>query len=296
LQLGIKARAEDVGFSLSRLMSWMVSYEKRDVLTSIKGDFKANYAQSQIQQFDFDDPRSSTEHNLINPWRSYPKSVSMKRRFAVQAFGSCRNVCYEFLQINLPATVSQDVHPYVLPSNQREIEKLANTQSLSLIKQNYSEFISYDPTRQKNLLAWEWTYHSYSGEGLEEIRAEGTLMTDYDLDGDGWYNILSINGRHNCDEITGLFPAGESIPGNSPFQGDNLIRVSDSNDLGHGSQLSGNGFQFALDDGSFVNVFFASFLAPAAYLEFHSREPFPEGNELPNTEISVWFEATPDFA
>ena len=88
------------------------------------------------------------------------------------------------------------------------------------------------------------------------------------LDGDGWFEIVSISGQYNHDNITGLFPAGESISGNSPFEGDNLIRVSDRNNPQPEAQLSGDGFQFSLDDGSFVMSFSHRSLRPLVILSF----------------------------
>lgn len=175
-------------------------------------------------------------------------------------------------------------------------EQHGKIRNRSFSKRTHLESIKCPSKTQDNLIKWEWEYRSEGETEFGEIRAEGTFMTNDDLDGDGWFEIVSISGQHNHDNITGLFPAGESVPGNSPFEGDNLIRVSDSNNSQPEAQLSGDGFQFALDDGSFVNVFFASFLETPGYLEFHSRAPFPEGAVLPNTEIDVWFEAKPDVA
>lgn len=145
------------------------------------------------------------------------------------------------------------------------------------------------------LLEWEWTYRSPAGSAGDRIRARGTFLSDYDLDGDGWYNIVSIRGQNNGVSIAGLFPAGVAIPGNSGFPGDNLVREQGDRDWSAEGQLTGNGFQYALADGSFVNVFFADFTAVPTYKEFRSRAPFPEGPVSPNRELDVSFQAEPDF-
>ena len=145
------------------------------------------------------------------------------------------------------------------------------------------------------LLEWEWTYRSPAGSAGGRIRARGTFLSDYDLDGDGWYNIVSIRGQNNGVSIAGLFPAGVAIPGNSGFPGDNLVREQGDRDWSAEGQLTGNGFQYALADGSFVNVFFADFTAVPTYKEFRSRAPFPEGPVSPNRELDVSFQAEPDF-
>ena len=60
------------------------------------------------------------------------------------------------------------------------------------------------------------------------------------------------------------------------------------------AQLSKNGFQYQLEDGSYANVFFGSFSTPS-YVEFHSRYPFPDGAIAPNTEVPIKFVAIPDI-
>jgi hypothetical protein len=56
-------------------------------------------------------------------------------------------------------------------------------------------------------------------------------------------------------------------------------------------QLTGNGLQFSVEDGSYSNVFFAD-LQSKGYLEFHSVPPYPEGADAPNSETSVIFYAS----
>ena len=113
-------------------------------------------------------------------------------------------------------------------------------------------------------LLWTW---SYSDAG---ISASGTLTTDDAANADGFFPITGISGARNGVAITALQPAGTAIPGNEPFLVDNLIRAG-------GPQLTGNGFGFALADGTFANAFFADFLTPPGYLEFFSAPPFASG-------------------
>ena len=137
-------------------------------------------------------------------------------------------------------------------------------------------------------LKWKWRYRTPKGASGPSIRARGTFITDSDPDRDGAFEIQHIRGHRNRDRITGLYPAGTSIPGNSPYEGDNLVR---SERTSKGKQLTTSGFQFALEDGSYSNVFFASFLSPQVYLDFHSVSPFPEGPIAPNSETAVVFKA-----
>ena len=123
-------------------------------------------------------------------------------------------------------------------------------------------------------LLWTW---SYSEAG---ISASGTLTTDDAANAAGFFPITGISGSRNGVAITALQPAGTAIPGNEPFLVDNLIRAGTQ-------QLTGNGFGFALADGSFANLFFADFQTPPAYLEFFSAPPSasgvvgPKGSERP---------------
>lgn len=137
-------------------------------------------------------------------------------------------------------------------------------------------------------LQWHWRYRTPRGAAGPSIRARGRFITDNDPDGDGAVEILRIKGRRNRDRITGLYPTGTSIPGNSPYAGDNRVRLGRG---AEGEQLTTSGFQFALADGSYSNVFFASFLSPPVYLDFHARAPFPQGAVAPNSETPVVFKA-----
>ncbi|MBB4843029.1 hypothetical protein HNP55_001548 [Paucibacter oligotrophus] len=101
---------------------------------------------------------------------------------------------------------------------------------------------------------WNW---SYSGSG---IAAAGTLTTSLSVNSAGFYEILSISGQRNGDLIIGLQPAGTAIPGNEPFVVDNWIKAD--------GQLTGEGFGYQTQSGSYANVFFAEWLSPAANVEF----------------------------
>lgn len=144
-------------------------------------------------------------------------------------------------------------------------------------------------------LNWKWRYGTSRKLEAPAIKARGTLITDNDPDRDGAYSILRIRGQRNGEKITGLYAAGSSIPGNSPYEGDNLIwPLRQSKGRGRPApapQLSGHGFQFSLEDETYSNVFFADFTTPSSYLEFHSRFPYPDGAQPPNTEVAVAFKA-----
>jgi hypothetical protein len=138
-------------------------------------------------------------------------------------------------------------------------------------------------------LKWKWRYETLENSAGPEIKARGKIITDTDIDGDGFVNIIGIKGKRNGDKITGLYLAGTSIPGNSPYAGDNLIAYAKPMPS---PQLTGNGFQFSVEGGGFSNVFFADFLQPQGYLEFHSMPPYPEGVTAPNSEARVIFQAS----
>ena len=123
-------------------------------------------------------------------------------------------------------------------------------------------------------ILWDWNY-STSG-----IVAGGTFTTVDTPDASGGYLITAITGTRNAATIIGLQPTGTPIPGNEPFDVDNLIFA------GPGPQLTKNGFGFALSDGSFSNPFYADFLPTPAYLEFFSDPPS-------STELEVQFSAAP---
>lgn len=74
-------------------------------------------------------------------------------------------------------------------------------------------------------IKWKWSYRSPKGDSEDVIiRARGTLITSNKPRKNGFYKIKDIRGRCDGDVITGLVDAGISIPGNTPYAGDNLIR------------------------------------------------------------------------
>ena len=145
------------------------------------------------------------------------------------------------------------------------------------------------PKTDTSTVKWKWSYVTPKNSDGLKIKARGKFTTDTDEDGDGYVNIIGIKGKRNGEKITGLYPAGTSIPGNSPYAGDNLIAYENTMPS---PQLTGNGFQFSVEDGSYTNVFFADFLETPGYLEFHSVPADPEGPVAPNSKTSVLFHAS----
>ncbi len=105
-------------------------------------------------------------------------------------------------------------------------------------------------------LEWRW---SYQGEG---VTAAGAFTTKDAPNPDGFYEITGIKGEMNGVAITGLQPAGTSIPGNEGYPGDNLLRIAPP-------QLTLHGFGYALADGTYANPFYgAHFAKPDTYAFF----------------------------
>src|SRR5271167_3738085 len=82
-------------------------------------------------------------------------------------------------------------------------------------------------------LEWRW---SYQGEGVE---ASGAFTTKDARNADGFYEIIGVKGEMNGVAITGLQPAGTSIPGNDGYPVDNFVRTD-------APQLTLHGFGYAL--------------------------------------------------
>ncbi len=120
---------------------------------------------------------------------------------------------------------------------------------------------------------WDW---NYSAAG---IAAAGTFTTSDAPDTDGFYTITAITGSRNGVAITGLEPAGSAIPGNDPYDVDNLVSIA-------GPQLTWNGFGYALADGGWANPFSDGSTA----WEYLSVPPYPEGA---GQEVAVVFSAAP---
>ncbi len=103
---------------------------------------------------------------------------------------------------------------------------------------------------------WRW---SYEGEG---VTASGAFTTKDAPNMDGFYEITGIKGEANGVAITGLQPAGTSIPGNDGYPVDSLVRTE-------APQLSLHGFGYALADGTYANPFYgARFVPPGVYAFF----------------------------
>lgn len=124
-------------------------------------------------------------------------------------------------------------------------------------------------------VTWHW---SYTGAG---ISATGSLVTADGADVDGFHQILSISGSRNGDAIVALVPTGTAIPGNEPYDVDNLIRLS-----GPG-QLSLKGFGYELASGAYANPYYADFLSPPSHAEV-----FTQGGVLVS-ELPIVFSASP---
>jgi hypothetical protein len=131
-------------------------------------------------------------------------------------------------------------------------------------------------------LSWNW---NYSGTG---IAASGTFTTNDTPNDLGFYLISEITGTRNDETITGLQAAGTPIPGNEPFDVDNLINLNVQ-------QLTGNGFGYSTSGGNYSSPFFASFLPTPGYLEIFSALPFIPGFENlgpEDSELPISFSAT----
>lgn len=131
-------------------------------------------------------------------------------------------------------------------------------------------------------LSWNW---NYSGTG---IAANGTFTTNDTPNDLGFYLISGITGTRNGETITGLQAAGTPIPGNEPYDVDNLISLNTQ-------QLTGDGFGYSTSGGSYSSPFFASFLPTPGYLEVFSAPPIIPGSEnlgLEDSELPISFSAT----
>jgi hypothetical protein len=106
-------------------------------------------------------------------------------------------------------------------------------------------------------LEWRW---SYQGEG---VTASGSFTTSDTRNVDGFYEIIGIKGEMNGVAITGLQPAGTSIPGNDGYPVDGLIRTE-------APQLSLHGFGYALADGTYANPFYGDHFVPPGVYAFFS--------------------------
>ena len=106
-------------------------------------------------------------------------------------------------------------------------------------------------------LEWRW---SYQGEG---VAASGSFTTTDTPNADGFYEITKIKGEANGIAITGLQPAGTSIPGNDGYPVDGLVRTEVP-------QLSLHGFAYSLADGTYANPFYGDHFVPPGVYAFFS--------------------------
>jgi hypothetical protein len=106
-------------------------------------------------------------------------------------------------------------------------------------------------------LEWRW---SYQGEG---VTASGSLTTKDTSNADGFYEITAIKGEANGIAITGLQPAGTSIPGNDGYPVDGLVRTE-------APHLSLHGFGYALANGTYANPFYGDHFVPPGVYAFFS--------------------------
>jgi hypothetical protein len=109
-------------------------------------------------------------------------------------------------------------------------------------------------------LEWRW---SYQGEG---VAASGAFTTKDAPNADGFYDITGIKGEMNGVAITGLQPAGTSIPGNDGYPVDGLVRTVVP-------QLSLHGFGYSLADGTYANPFYGDHFVPPGVYSFFSDPP-----------------------
>ena len=123
-------------------------------------------------------------------------------------------------------------------------------------------------------LEWRW---SYSGEG---VSASGSLTTKDAPNANGFYEITGVSGEMNGVAITGLQPAGTSIPGNDGYPVDNFIRTETP-------QLSVHGFGYRLADGTYANPFYAAHFAKPGDYAF-----FSDPRNRRTSEPAVTFGAT----
>lgn len=119
-------------------------------------------------------------------------------------------------------------------------------------------------------LLWCW---SFTGTG---VSAYGTFTTGDNANAEGFYRMTGITGTANSANVTALQPAGTSIPGNSGFPVDNLIREI-------APQLTKHGFGFVAD-GAYHNPFYME-----RYRDYISRPPYAEGK---GAEPTIQFRAT----
>lgn len=133
-------------------------------------------------------------------------------------------------------------------------------------------------------LQWSWRFDRSASQPYGPIEAQGILTTSDSPDGNGFYTILSASGSRNGVTIAELLPLGSSIPGNTGFFSDNLLRQGNE-------PMTKYGFNVRYEDGSYSNFFTATFLNPVQDMDFHSVPP--SFATLPDTELTGVFQASP---
>jgi hypothetical protein len=122
-------------------------------------------------------------------------------------------------------------------------------------------------------LLWRW---SCNGPGFE---ASGTLTTKDAPNADGFYEIIGMTGEADAVAITGLQPAGTSIPLNAGYPVDNLVRDA-------APQLTIRGLAFSLANGRFANPFYGAHFSPPGFYAFLS-DPASGRTSEPMVEFSA---------
>ncbi|NMG07488.1 PEP-CTERM sorting domain-containing protein [Brasilonema sp. UFV-L1] len=159
---------------------------------------------------------------------------------------------------------------------------MKNLAQLSVIALAATSGLIFGTMQDAFALNWNW---NYSGTG---ITASGTFTTNDTPNDLGFYQITGITGTRNGETITALQPVGTPIPGNEPFEVDNLISLNTQ-------QLTGDGFGYSTSGGNYSSPFFASFLATPGYLEVFSAPPIVPGFEnlgVEDSELPIRFSAT----
>lgn len=142
-------------------------------------------------------------------------------------------------------------------------------------------------TQPAKALVWTWSFERPAGLPHGPVLSSGLLHSTDSPDAAGFHTILSVSGSRNGVAITALLPTGSSIPGNAGYFSDNLLRRG----LAGGGQLTTHGFNVSFADGSFSNLFTATFLSPVLDMDFHSVPP--AFATLPDTELTGVFRARP---
>jgi hypothetical protein len=159
---------------------------------------------------------------------------------------------------------------------------MKNLALLSITAFTATSGLFFGTVEAASALTWNWNYSGNS------ITASGTFTTNDTPDDLGFYLITGITGIRNGETITGLQPTGTPIPGNEPFEVDNLISFNTQ-------QLTGDGFGYSTSGGKYSSPFFASFLPTPGYLEVFSAPPFIPGFEnlgTEDSELPINFSAT----